>query len=201
MKKKIIITVSILIIISIMTLLLLFIKNDEPKKILTDDEIKFKEEYEKYNNVSYNEETLKEININSDNNVIYVNDNNILELLKNGDNVIYFGSAENNDCRSIISTLIKLLKKNSINKLYYYNINELSLKKDEKSINLYNNINSIIKDELKIKSNPTIVFVKEGNIIGIYSKVDMDNNIDFNNKVEEYINILKSNMCFANSKC
>ena len=49
MKKNLIIITSIVVIIAVMSSVLLFLKNDEPQVIYTDDEIKFKDEYEKLN--------------------------------------------------------------------------------------------------------------------------------------------------------
>ena len=85
-----------------MAIILLFLKNDKPVNTLTDDEIKFKEEYEKLNGKETNNTVLKTVEIESDNNIKYVNDDEILDLLKKDTNVIYFGWADNNWCRTIV---------------------------------------------------------------------------------------------------
>ena len=91
MKKNIVIVLSLIIVIGVMSLVLIFMKTDEQNMNFTEDEIKFKEEYESKNGVELAQDyVLKTIDIDSDNNVKYVNDDEILNLLKNGTNVIYF---------------------------------------------------------------------------------------------------------------
>ena len=68
MKKNLIIITSIVVIIAVMSSVLLFLKNDEPQVIYTDDEIKFKDEYEKLNGTELSDNyILKAINIDSNN--------------------------------------------------------------------------------------------------------------------------------------
>ena len=124
MKKNIIIIISTIIVILVMGLFLLLMKTDETTKYSVD-EIKYKEEYEVLNGTDYGETILKTLTIESDNNVIYVNDNEILNLLTKGTNVIYFGWPECNWCRSMLPTLVSTLKKNNIENLYYYNFKSL----------------------------------------------------------------------------
>ena len=126
MKKNLIIITSIVVIIAVMSSVLLFLKNDEPQVIYTDDEIKFKDEYEKLNGTELSDNyILKAINIDSDNNVKYVSDDEILNVLTNGTNVIYFGWPDCNWCRTMLPILISTLKENNVDTLYYYNFKSL----------------------------------------------------------------------------
>ena len=223
MRKKVVIGISMLIVFSAMILVMLYIKTDNRVTInYSDDEIKFKNEYEKYNGIEDEDNVLlKIIDINNDNNFVYLNDDNILDYLKKGTNIIYLGWPDNNYCRVVVPLLIDIVKKNNINTLYYYNFKELRngfLNGNESSIDLYNSIIDIIGDSInmffdstEIKSiiSPTIIFIKNGEFIGLSSfsnELDIDNvtNEDEVNIIQEYqtyIDILNSNVCLENTKC
>ena len=218
MKKNIIIIISTIVIIILMGTVLLFLRNDKPITTLTDDEIKFKNEFEKYNLVQVNNEELITLNIDDDNNVIYANDNNIIDLLTKDTNIIYFGYAESNECRKALQVLLKTLKEEDIDKLYYYNIKELIDSLDnEKSKELYNNIIEVIgedvltnfeeEDRLDLKKiiMPTIVFIKDGKYIGLYSNNNEIDNDDLDEYIKQnyikYINMLNPNVCTTDEGC
>jgi len=188
MKKKIIITISLIVVLAVMGLFLILMKTDEPTKTFTDEEIEFKNEYENLNGTNYNEKViLKEISVDNDNNVKYVNDDEILSLLESGTNVIYFGWPECNWCRTIIPVLIEKIKENNIETLYYYNFKNLRVayenNNDPKKVEIYEKIIKIIGedieslfDETSERSGekkilaPTVVFIKNGNYIGLHVK-------------------------------
>ena len=70
MKNKIIIFISLIVVIVVMGVVLVFLKTDEPQTIFTEDEVKFKEEYESLNGIEYKEDhLLKTISIVNDNNI------------------------------------------------------------------------------------------------------------------------------------
>ena len=218
MKKRMIIIISVLIIFGLMAIILLFLKNDKPVNTLTDDEIKFKEEYEKLNGKETNNTILKTVEIESDNNIKYVNDDEILDLLKKDTNVIYFGWADNNWCRTIVPILIPLLKEKNIDTLYYYDFKSLEngyLKKDKEKTKLYNNIINIIKEGMESNDkilSPTVVFIKDGKFIGLHS-MTVESHTDENEELTEeekkelkekysdYISILNANVCSTNEGC
>ena len=154
MKKNLIIITSIVVIIAVMSSVLLFLKNDEPQVIYTDDEIKFKDEYEKLNGTELSDNyILKAINIDSDNNVKYVSDDELLNVLTNGTNVIYFGWPDCNWCRTMLPILISTLKENNVDTLYYYNFKSLRTayeeNNDEKKVKLYEDIINIIGNDIE----------------------------------------------------
>lgn len=230
MKKNIVITICLIIIISIMGLVLIFMKTDEPKLNYTEDEISFKDEYEKLNGTELaSDYILKTINIDSDNNVEYISDKDIIDKLTNGTNVIYFGWASCNWCRSLVPTLISTLKENNIDKLYYYDFKNLRAayenNNDEDKNKIYEEIIEIIGnditsvfDEESIRSGekkilaPTVVFIKDGKYVGIHIKtVDSHMNATdelTNSQVKEMqgllktnINKLQINVCSENDGC
>lgn len=186
MKKNIIITISILIVVAVMTLVIVFMKTEEPKTTYTEDEVKFKEEYEKVNGIEYKEgHILKDVNINNDNNVKYVSDDEIIDVLTKDSNVVYLGWPECNWCRTILPVLLDTLKENNIDTLYYYNFKKLRTAyeegKDEKLVSIYEDIIDIIgKDVSTVFSEdsskagekrivaPTVVFIKDGNYLGCH---------------------------------
>lgn len=188
MKNKIVIFISLIIVVSIMASVLIFMKTDKPTINLTDDEVKFKEEYESLNGTSYKEDyILKNVDIESDNNIKYVSDSEILSLLEEGTNIIYFGWADCNWCRSIVPTLIKTIKENEIETIYYYDFKSLrnayENNSDKEKVEIYEKIIDIIgediesvfaeeserKGEKKVLA-PTVIFIKNGKFNGLHVK-------------------------------
>ena len=188
MKNKISIIISIIVVGLMLVGILLFIKNDNHEINYTEDEIRFKDEYESLNGQELAENyVLKNINIDIDNNVKYVTDKDILNLLTKGTNVIYFGWSDCNWCRSIVPTLVTTLKENNIETLYYYDFkslrNNYENNKSEDKNNLYESILEIIGekidsvfDENSNRHNekkilaPTVVFIRNGEFIGLHVK-------------------------------
>lgn len=188
MKNKIIIAISILVIIGTLGIVFLFLGNDEQKISYTEDEIKFKDEYENLNGQELFENyTLKTVDINIDNNVKYVTDEEILNLLTKGNNVIYLGWADCNWCRSIVPTLVEALKERHIDTLYYYDFknlrNNYENDSSEEKVKLYKDIIEIIGDDIESVFDensprsgekkilaPTVIFIKNGQYIGLHVK-------------------------------
>lgn len=230
MKKNIIIIISIIIVISIMSLVLVFMKTDEPTLDYTEDEISFKDEYEKLNGVEIFENyVLKTIDIDSDNNIEYIKDKDIINKLTSGTNVIYFGWADCNWCRSLIPTLVSTLKENEINTLYYYDFKNLRTAyendEDEEKTKIYDEILSIIGEDITSvfdeESNkagekkilaPTVVFIKDGEYVGAHIKT-VDSQINATDELTDdqinemkdilvsYINRIKLNVCTSDEGC
>lgn len=229
MKKKIIILVSVIIIVCTLCSVLLFLKTDDPVVDYTEDELKFKNEYEKNNGVEITEGyVLKTLDIDSDNNVKYVDDNDIVDLLTNGTNVIYMGWSDCNWCRTALTILLKTLKENKIDTLYYYNFKDLRNayeNNDEEKSKIYENIINIIGNDIKTvfdenstRTNekkilaPTVVFIKDGKYVGLHFKTvdgqikstdDLDENqkSELKGKYQELIDRLKNNVCDADEGC
>lgn len=165
---------------------------DDNKNIIettTEDERKFEKEYESLNE-KYNEETKKKtmtIDIMEDNNIKYATVNEIIELLENGTGVIYFGFPECQWCRNAVPVLIKTALEYDIDPIYYYNAYSIrdtkhlengTIVTDKEGTEEYNKILELLgnkasiyegleNEEIKRLYFPTVVFVKNGEIVDI----------------------------------
>ena len=91
------------------------------------DSLKFKEEYESINGeVSYGENTYRELSIDKDNPIIYKSAKDIVEMIDNKETfVVYFGFGTCPWCRSVISNLINVAKDLEIDTIYYVEVKEI----------------------------------------------------------------------------
>lgn len=180
------------------------------KLCLREDEIKFKDEYESLNGTVYKEENiLKSISIEGDNNIKYVKDDEIIGLLESGTNIIYLGWAECNWCRTMVPVLLDVAKLNGIENVYYYNFKSVRVAyendNDDKKSEIYEKIVNVMGEDLvsifdeesprsgekKILA-PTVLFIKNGLYVGSHTKT-VDSHIkDSDELTEEQINELKS---------
>lgn len=159
-------------------------KDNDSKAEVSEDAIAFKEEYEALNNKGY-----KEVIINENNPVVYSNYEEIKELITSGTGVIYFGFPECPWCRTALPVLLDSAKENGLEKVYYFNA--LSIR-DKKTLNqngdiitekegtnqyyeliqlLYNYLDEyegLNDSTIKRLYFPTIVFVKNGKILGVH---------------------------------
>ena len=164
--------------------------DSDTKNIVTNEEIRFKEEYEKLNGV-YNEKNnsyYMNVNILENSNVKYQNASEIIDILKNGTGVIYFGFPECPWCRNLVSVLVNTLNEYTV-PFYYYNAYEIRDNKhldengnviiDKDGTKEYYEIVDILNDYLgeyeglndssiKRLYFPTLVFVKDGKILYVH---------------------------------
>ncbi len=175
MKKNFIMILCLSTIIAFMIGVIVIMKGDKTISY-TEDEIKFKEEYESLNGTDYESTNLVNINIDSDNHIKYLYDFNILEYLKEKDCIIFFGWPQDNYSRTVLPILIESIKKNKIDNLYYFNFKTLKSSYENNNdigkIELYNNIMDFlkIKGEVREIIPSTVVFVKNGKLIGTHEK-------------------------------
>lgn len=183
MKKTISIIISILIIIGLMVVGLLSIIDEEQQ--ISGDSLKFKEEYELLNGKYYEEYdlTLSSMAIATDNPMIYINENEIINKLTEGTHIIYLGFPECEWSRKALPVLLNFAKKNKIRTIYYYNfstiISDYEKGKNEEKVNLYKEIVNILKDNIdntyedgtKKLTAPMVVFIKDGEITGNHYKL------------------------------
>ena len=224
MKKKVIIVISALIVILVMGLFLILMKTDNSNIKYTEQEIKFKNEYETLNGTDYGKSILKTIDIDNDNNVEYITDEDIIANLTTGDKVIYLGWPECNWCRTMLPVLVNTLKKNNVDTLYYYNHKNLRTAyeegKDTELVKIYEDILEIIGEDINSvfdeESNkagekkilaPTVIFIKDGKYIGLHVKtVDSQTKSsdeltkeqinELENIYQGYIDKLNVNVCY-----
>ena len=189
MKTKIELAILGIVFLLSSYLIYTFVESDT-KNIITNEEVKFKEEYEKLNGI-YNEKTgsyYSNVQILENSNVEYKNAEEIIEILKSGTGIIYFGFPECPWCRNIIPLLVDVVSEYNTT-FYYFNgrdirdakhlneNNELII--DKEGTKEYYEILSLLGDfaseydglndsSIKRLYFPTIVFVKEGKIIGFH---------------------------------
>lgn len=115
-EKNLYILLPILLVISAIIGYLTAFNNNE-------DSLKFKEEYEMLNGtVAYGKVKYNNIKISEKNPIKYSNYEEILNIIKSGNGIIYLGFPECPWCRSILPVLFDVANDNKINTIYYLNI-------------------------------------------------------------------------------
>ena len=207
MKNKKLIIGLILILILIIGAITTYILIQNSK-----DSYKFKKEYESYNNKSWEYEGKKgkylNIEINKDNPIIYLNDENIVKELKEGDKIIYFGFPDCNWCRAALPVLLKSAEENGVEKIYYYDFGEVreafEKNKNNEKAKIYQQIIEVLDSNItstfesgakkgeKRLSAPTVVLMKDGKVSSFhYRTVDSHQNYNKNLTTEEYNELYK----------
>lgn len=188
MKVKIELFILIVVFLLSSYLIYTFVDSDT-KNIITNSEIRFKEEYESLNGV-YNENINRyysNVEILENSNVEYKNVDEIIQILKDGTGIIYFGFPECPWCRNIVPLLIDATSQYGV-PFYYYNAYDIRDTKhtdedghvvtDKEGTTEYYEILSLLgehvsdydglPDNSKRLYFPTIVFVKEGKIVALH---------------------------------
>lgn len=207
MKNKKLIIGLILILIIIIGAITTYILIQNSK-----DSYKFKKEYESYNNKSWEYEGKKgkylNIEINKDNPIIYLNDENIVKELKEGDKIIYFGFPDCNWCRAALPVLLKSAEENGVEKIYYYDFGEVreafEKNKNNEKAKIYQQIIEVLDNNItstfesgtkkgeKRLSAPTVVLMKDGKVSSFhYRTVESHQNYNKNLTTEEYNELYK----------
>lgn len=154
MKNNKINIMIIVISLSIVIGLCIFLVSSHKETQLTDAE-QFKEEFEMYNGLDYDdaEETVIEVSIPSDNPIIYKTPKEIVETIKSNEkSYILFGYSTCPETRNIIETLLEVAKEKDIAKIYYVDIKGI---RDEYKFN-----GSIIPEKVKDGTNAYYDIVK-----------------------------------------
>lgn len=197
MNNKIKAIIGIVIIVVIGVIGYLIYKNnseDKTEYTITNDSLKFKEEYESLNgkDTGYNQ-TYQTLDIKSYNPMLYSNYNEIFEILEKGTGIIYFGFPECPWCRNLVPVLVSSALESKVDKIYYLNIKEdrntLTLTKkgkiktEKQGNENYLKLVDILKDYLPAYDGlndetikriylPTVVFVKDGKVIGLQESLE-----------------------------
>ena len=225
LKITIVIMVIIIVILSAITI---------NKNYVTNDEKEFKREYEKYNgktNPSSNKKYF-DLNIDYKNGVKYVTAKEAINILSRKTGIVYFGFPQCPWCRNIVEVLLEAKKEVGVDTLYYYNALEIrdeKVLKDNEIItskegtkeyykilellgdkaSVYEGLND---DSIKRLYFPTVVFVKEGQIIDIhvstvdsqkdpYKKLTKDQKQELKNIYIKNIRKINSVDCSNNNVC
>lgn len=194
MSKKDIIKIALLVILAFVSSFVIYNNAKTDKKdernVITEDEIKFKNEYESLNNKKDSKDRdYIEVSIDEDNGMIYASFDQIYEILTEGTGVIYFGYPECPWCRNAAPMLIQAASNKGLNDIYYFNAREI---RDTKSLDENGNIvtekegteeyyklievlsdylgvyEGLNDDNIKRLYFPTVVFVLRGEIVGIH---------------------------------
>ncbi len=225
LKITIVVMIIIIVILSAITI---------NKNYVTNDEKEFKREYEKYNgktNPSSNKKYF-DLNIDYKNGVKYVTAKEAINILSRKTGIVYFGFPQCPWCRNIVEVLLEAKKEVGVDTLYYYNALEIrdeKVLKDNEIItskegtkeyykilellgdkaSAYEGLND---DSIKRLYFPTVVFVKEGQIIDIhvstvdsqkdpYKKLTKDQKQELKNIYIKNIRKINSVDCSNNNVC
>lgn len=189
MKKYIQIIVVILI-----TAVGMFFIHEILEKKANDEKVtnseKFKKEYESLNGQTNknNGKIYPEINVDN-NNVVYKTEDEIVDIIKNGTGVIYFGFPECPWCRNAVPVLLEAVSETTLEEIYYLNIKDI---RDSKSLDangkivvekegtkgyykIIESLNDYLDpytglndDTIKRLYAPTVVFVRNGTVVAIH---------------------------------
>lgn len=206
-KTKIITGVIVAIVLVIMGYFMFHKKEEEPSYTITNDSLKFKEEYESLNGKDNgNGKNYLSIDIKSYNPISYSSYEEIFNILDKGTGVIYLGFPECPWCRNLVPVLVNSALEEKIETIYYLNIsndrNKLSLTKkgkiktEKEGTEDYLKLVDILKDYLPVYDGlndktikriylPTVIFVKDGKVLGLEETLaSYSNRVDGNPYLE-----------------
>ena len=164
------------------------------------DNVKFKNEYESLNNKEVENTDYKylSLSIPKNNKIIYKSDSEIIDVIKNETAVIYFGFNTCPWCRSMIENLIEVTNELDIENVYYVDIKDIrdileveesgSIVRTKSGSASYNELLNLLGDhldyyviydqnnnEIETKEKriyaPSVIVVKEGEIVGLTTGV------------------------------
>ena len=191
---------------------------------------RFKLEYEALNGQkAENGSTYMDVNISNDNKIVYADYDQIFDVL-DGTGVIYFGFPECPWCRNAAPVLLEAAEETAIEQIYYLNNNDdrdIKILKDGKVItekegtSNYNKLLEKLGDKAAVYEGledenikrlyyPTVVFVKEGQIVDYiegtvesqkdpYKPLTEDQRQELKDKYKKAINTLLT--CNEESRC
>lgn len=125
MKNKVLYIVIGLCVLLVIGLCIFLVINHK-EEVLTDAE-KFKQDFEQYNGLTYEDtnESVIDISIPSDNPFIYKTGKEIVEILNNEDAYVLFGYSSCPLTRAAIETLIAAAEEENIATIYYVDIRDI----------------------------------------------------------------------------
>ena len=194
MKKKIIIGVSIFVVAFIIGGFILY----------HNDSLRFKLSYEYINYVEYSNGKKIEISIPIDNRIKYVSESQLIDLLKNGTGILYFGYNTCPWCRNAVPVLIDTVIENDVDTIYYVDIHKLDISSIREE--LYQILDSYLEENdegKKVLAVPDVYFIKNGEIIGEhrgtidsyrnpYNSMSDDQKEELSNIYQNFIEEMKS---------
>lgn len=199
------------------------------------DAKKFKLEYESLNGVTAEGKTAPyiETSVPEDNPFIYVDYPEVKKMLENGTGILYFGFPECPWCRNLVPTLTDALTENNVKEIYYFNALSIRDKRhlddkgkvvvDQEGTREYYELIDTLKDVLPVYEGlnddsikrlyfPTVLFIKDGEIIGMHQGT-LDSQTDpqillneiqkseLKDELSSYINKIFSQKCETEKAC
>ena len=168
--------------------------------VKTTDAMKFKKEYESLNGQANDAGVLhKEITIPEENPMVYATQEEVMEMLENGTGIIYFGFPECPWCRAALPVLLEAAEEELMTKILYYNNKDQRDTRElletggnqitkEGTSGYYAILNALgefasaydgMNDEtIKRLYYPTVVFVYEGEIVGLQESLSSEEGVD-----------------------
>lgn len=173
-QKILLLIISVLIVISGIIGFLAFKNEKDKPKIKTNE---FKEEYEKLNGVvnDYGY-TYPTVEVDADYKIVYASEEDVLDILKKGNGVIYFGFPTCPWCRNMIKPLISAADSNGLEEIYYLNIMDI---RDSLSVN---DSGDIVTDKEGSKNYKKILKELDSILDTYYVKDAMGNDVSTNEK-------------------
>lgn len=190
MSKKDIVKIVLLVILAVVSSFFIYknVGEDEKTINITDDEKKFKEEYESLNSKkdSRGRDYIK-VSIDEDNGMVYTTYDELHKLLTEGTGVIYFGYPECPWCRNAVPMLLQAASNKGLDNIYYFNAKEIrdvklldedgNIVTEKEGTKEYYELLNILGDHLgeyeglnddsiKRLYFPTVVFVRDGKVVG-----------------------------------
>ncbi len=110
--------------------------------------------------------------VSEDNLYEYTNYQNVYDLIENGTGVVYLGFPECDSCDVVVDVLNEVAKEKEVEKIYYYDFKEIK----ENNTDEYKELVKLLSDYInqddngeKIITAPTVIFINEGTIVGVYT--------------------------------
>lgn len=132
------------------------------------DTMKFKKEYESYNDQDANGKKYVSVHIDDSDQITYLTEKELLKKIDQETAVFYFGFPTCPWCRNVIEPLLETTKKQNVT-LYYFNPSELRASNSDtyqkliKKLKNYLTKNEDGKETLYV---PDVYFIKDGDIVG-----------------------------------
>lgn len=185
MKKKVVVIVLLIIVLSIIGIYL-YNKNN-----LNSDAIKFKEEYESYNHVTTDDGyTYPTVEVKKTDPIKYSTSDEVISILKDGTGIILFSTPDDPWSRNAIVPLLQASRNYENIKIYYLDISKkqdvyeaknnkavktkdgteeyyqmVDILKEYLSDYIINNDDDVINTNTKRIYTPTVIFVKDKEVI------------------------------------
>ena len=135
--------------------------------IISKDNFRFKLDYEIANFNEYSNGKKIKVNIPFNNRIKYIDSEKLLNILKKGTGIVYFGYSTCPWCRNSVPILIDTCLKNDIDVIYYVDIHSVNLSsiKDELFM-LLDSYLRVDENGNKRLAVPVVYAVKKGKIKG-----------------------------------